>query len=181
MYFGKFTGAKLESNIFPLGHTIGIGGASLISRRMGAGDREGMAMTFGNMVSLAVILGVSILVLGRVGMVPLLRIFGANEAILPYSREYFEVIILAVPLMTFSIAGNDGIRAEGNAKIAMMAMILGSVLNIILDPLFIFGLDMGIRGAAVATVISISATSLFIIIYFMSGSCEFPIGFRYPL
>ena len=169
----------LQMIIFALGQTVGIGGASLISRRMGARDREGMAQTFGNMVILSVILGVLILVVGKVAMVPLLGLFGATEGILPYSLEYFEIIILAVPLITLSIAGSSAVRAEGNATFAMMAMLLGSVLNMLLDPLFIFGLDMGIRGAAMATVISISATTLFLLAYFVIGGSEIPIGLKY--
>jgi MATE family, multidrug efflux pump len=169
----------IQMIIFALGQTIGIGGASLISRRMGSRDRDGMAQTFGNMVLLSLILGVSVLVVGRAAMVPLLGLFGATEAILPYSLEYFEIIILSVPLITLSIAGSSAVRAEGNAKFAMMAMLLGSVLNMVLDPLFIFGLDMGIRGAAVATVISISATTFFLLAYFVSGRSEIPMGFKY--
>ena len=169
----------IQMIIFALGQTIGIGGASLISRRMGASDREGMAQTFGNMMLLSLILGVLILVVGRVAMDPLLGVFGATEEILPYSQEYFEIIILAVPLMTLSIAGGNAVRAEGNATFAMMAMLLGSVLNMILDPLFIFGLDMGIRGAALATVISISATTFFLLVYFVSGRSEIPTGFKH--
>jgi putative MATE family efflux protein len=169
----------IQMIIFALGQTIGIGGASLISRRMGARDRDGMAQTFGNMVLLSLILGVLVLVVGRVAMDPLLGLFGATEGILPYSQEYFEIIILAVPLITLSIAGGNAVRAEGNATFAMMAMLLGSVLNMILDPLFIFGLDMGIRGAALATVISISATTFFLLAYFVSGQSEILMGLKY--
>ncbi len=159
--------------------TISIGGASRISRRMGAGDMEGVALTFGNMLILAEIVGVTIMALGLIFMVPLLRLFGATEDILPYAIEYFQVLLLAVPILTFVINNGDAARAEGNAKVAMITMMTGAFLNMILDPIFIFGLDMGIRGAALATVISISASCLLLILYFMSGRSEIPVGIRY--
>ena len=169
----------IQMAIMAVGQTIGMGGASRISRRMGARDPDGAALTFGNVLILAEIVGVTLLVLGLLAMDPLLGLFGATEAILPYSREYFQIIILAVPVQTFAMASNDAIRAEGNAKVAMLAMMIGSGLNILLDPLFIFVMDMGIRGAAIATVISISITSLFLLGYLTSGRSEIPMGFRY--
>ncbi len=165
--------------IMALSQTIGIGGASRISRRMGSGDFEGVAFTFGNMLILAEILGLSVLITGLIFMVPLLRLFGSTEEILPYAMEYFRIIFLATPILTLAIVSNNTARAEGNAKIAMVTMLIGSVLNIILDPIFIFSLDMGIRGAAIATLISISTTSCFLLLYFVSGKSEIPVGFRY--
>jgi putative MATE family efflux protein len=81
--------------------------------------------------------------------------------------------------MTFSMVANDAVRAEGNAKIAMLAQFIGSGLNIILDPIFIFGLDMGIRGAAYATVIAQATTAGFLLTYFISGRSEIPMGLKY--
>lgn len=159
--------------------TIGIGGASRISRRMGAGDFEGAAFTYGNMLILAEILGVLVLILGLLLMVPLLRFFGATEEILPYAKDYFRIIFLAAPVLTLAIINSGTARAEGNAKVAMMTMLCGSVLNIILDPIFIFWLDMGIQGAALATLISISVTSGLFLLYFIRGRSEIPVGFRY--
>ncbi len=158
---------------------IGIGGASIISRRMGAGNQEGVAVTLGNMVLPAVLLGFVIQLVGLFALTPLLRIFGATEALLPLAREYFQIILLAGPLMTFSMAVNNAVRAEGNAKMAMLTMMAGAVLNIILDPIFIYVLKMGIRGAAVATVISMSLSSCVLLIYFVSGRSEIPFGLRY--
>lgn len=169
----------IQMIIMAVGQTIGMGGASLISRRMGAGNPDGAALTFGNVLILAEILGVTALFLGLITMDPLLTLFGATDEILPYSREYFRIMLLAIPLQTFSMASNDAARAEGNAKVAMVAMMIGSGLNILLDPIFIFTLGMGIRGAATATVISIATTSLFLSGYFVSGRSEIPMGFKY--
>ena len=169
----------MQMLIMALSQTVGVGGASRISRRMGAGDSKGVAITYGNMVILAEILGVIVLILGLVFMVPLLRLFGATEEILPYAMEYFQIIFFAVPVLTLAIVNSAAARAEGNAKVAMLTMLSGSVLNIILDPIFIFSLDMGIRGAALATLISMSTTSCFLLIYFVSGRSEIPVGFGY--
>ena len=165
--------------ILAIAQTIGIGGASRISRRMGSGDMNGAALTFGNMILLALILGISILVSCMIAATPLLRLFGATETILPYAKQYFQVFILAAPLMAFSMVSNNAARAEGNAKVAMTSMLIGAGLNIVLDPVFIFVLDMGIRGAAVATVISIGTTTLFLLGYFVSGRSEIPISLKY--
>lgn len=169
----------MQMLIMAIAQTVGIGGASRISRRMGAGDMKGVGLTFGNMLILGEILGVLVLISGLIFMVPLLRLFGATEEILPYASDYFRIIFLAVPVLTFAIVNGDAVRAEGNAKVAMMTMITGAVLNIILDPIFIFGLDMGIRGAAVATLISISISSVLLLAYFMAGWSEIPIGLAY--
>lgn len=169
----------IQMLILAIAQAIGIGGASRISRRMGAGDMHGAALTLGNMVLLALILGMSITVACMSAVNPLLRLFGATETILPYARQYFKIFILSGPLMTFSMVANNAARAEGNAKVAMTTMLIGAGLNIVLDPFFIFVLNMGIRGAAVATVISIGTTGLFLMGYFLSGRSEIPFGAKY--
>jgi putative MATE family efflux protein len=159
--------------------TVGIGGASIISRRLGAGDKRGAALTLGNMVLLSGFLSVAVLAAGKIFMSPVLKMFGATPSILPYAKDYFKIIILGAPLITFAMAVNNAARAEGNAGIAMGTMLVGAGLNIVLDPLFIFGLNMGIRGAAVATVISQAASATFLFIYFQSGKSEIHFGFGY--
>jgi putative MATE family efflux protein len=165
--------------IMAVAQTVGVGGASIISRRLGAGDRYGAALTLGNMVVLSIFLSAVILAAGEVFMLPVLRMFGATPTILPYAKDYFRIIILGAPLITFAMAVNNAARAEGNAGIAMGTMLIGAGLNIILDPVFIFGLGMGIKGAAVATVISQAASAIFLLIYFQSGKSEIHFGFKY--
>ena len=158
---------------------VGIGGASVLSRRMGAGNTQGMGLTLGNMMFLTVLLGIVIQLVGLFWLTPLLRLFGATEALLPLSRQYFQIILLSGPLMTFSMAINDAVRAEGNARMAMLTMVAGALLNIALDPIFIYVLGMGVRGAAVATVISMGLSSGVLLLYFVSGMSEIPVGMRY--
>jgi putative MATE family efflux protein len=165
--------------IMAFAQTIGIGGASIISRRKGEGKVEDEAYTFGNMVLLSLMISVFILIVGLIFMVPVLKLFGATETLLPSATEYFGVIILGTPLLSFAMTVNNAARAEGNAKVAMGTMLVGAVLNIILDPVFIFGLGMGVRGAAVATVISQGASALFLFIYFASGKSEIRVGISY--
>ena len=155
--------------------TIGMGGASIISRRMGTGDTGGAGLALGNMVLLSVLLGALILLVGFAALTPLLRLFGATEDLLAMARDYFQIILLAAPFMTFSMVINNAVRAEGNARMVMVTMLSGVVLNIILDPIFIFVLDLGIRGAAIASVISMGLTSLILLIYLLTGRSEIPI------
>ena len=159
--------------------TFGIGGASLISRHMGAGDAEGSGRTFGNMLVLAVLTGIGFLIIGVVIPIPILYLFGATDTILPSALEYFQIINLSSPLMAFLTTTNGAVRAEGNAKFAMLTMMLGALLNIVLDPIFIFWLDMGIRGAAIATVMANAFGCVLLLSYFSTGKSEIPVGWRY--
>ncbi|MBN2049613.1 MAG: MATE family efflux transporter, partial [Spirochaetales bacterium] len=98
---------------------------------------------------------------------PLLRIFGASEASLPYAKQYLSIILLGIPLQSIGFGMNNFIRAEGSPKTAMATMMIGAVMNIILDPLFIFVFDLGIRGAALATIIAQGVSSLWVLAYFL--------------
>lgn len=189
IFVGRFTGTlgiggiaiafPIQMILMGIGMTIGIGGASLISRRMGEKNRAGVDLTFGNMVLLSLVTGLACTFLGLVALNPLLRLFGANDVLLPYSKAYIMVILLGSPMITFSMTASSAARSEGNAKVAMNTMIIGAVLNIFLDPVFIVFLGLGVRGAAVATVISMTASSLFLLRYFLSGKSEISFHMNY--
>jgi putative MATE family efflux protein len=98
-----------------------------------------------------------------------LRLMGASETILPYARDYVTIILSGVLFRTFAMAQHALIRAEGNARVPMTGMIMGAVLNIILDAIFIISLDMGVKGAALATVIAQLVTALYFLSYYLSG------------
>lgn len=132
----------------------GVGLASAISRALGAGDREGARKLSGNSLVLVVLWGALVPALAFPLMDPILRASGASDAVLPLGREYFEVLAATAVITFFVVVINHVIRAEGNAVLPMVAMVSASLINIALDPLFIFTFDMGIRGAAWATVIS---------------------------
>jgi putative MATE family efflux protein len=159
--------------------TIGIGGASIISRRMGEKNQEGAAYTFGNMVLLSLLISVAILFTGLFFMNPILRLFGATDTLLPFAKDYFGTIIFGIPFVSFTMATNNAARSEGNAKVAMVTMLIGAVLNIILDPVFIFLLNMGVKGAALATIISQGTSATFLFFYFTSGKSEIRVNYSY--
>jgi len=164
-----------------IGMTIGIGGASLISRRMGESKLEDACLTLGNMVSLAMVTGVFCLVAGLLFLEPLLVLFGATEALIPIAKEYIIVILLGSPVVTFSMVASSSARAEGNAKVAMNSMLIGAILNIALDPVFIILLDMGVQGAAVATVLSITTSSSYLLWYYLGGKSEISFNLHHLL
>ncbi len=152
-----------------IGQMVGMGAASLISRSMGADDMEKAERTLGNAVILILVLGGALSVAGLAKSTFFLRLFGATDTILPYAKAYMDIILLGVVFHTFSMSANNIVRAEGNARVAMISMFIGALLNIALDPIFIFALGMGIRGAAIATVIAHVATTSYLLRYFLTG------------
>lgn len=156
--------------VLATGQLVGIGGASLISRSIGANDFRLANQALGNIYSLIMLLGIVIAGVGILLMDPLLKIFGATAEILPYSRDYMGIILLGTAFFLFLISSNSIIRAEGRAKIAMGTMLVSAGMNIILDPIFIFVLKMGVKGAAIATVISQFLAAVYIVFFFSSRS-----------
>ena len=161
--------------ISSIGMGIGIGGSSIISRALGANNPEKAFLTFGNQICLTVILAILFVVLGSVFSVPILNLFGAKGEILPIASEYFGVIIYGVPFLAFAMMGNPTIRAEGKPKFAMYAMMVPSILNILLDILFIKYFNWGMYGAGLATSISYASCGLYILYFFLSSKSELQI------
>ncbi len=159
----------IQMLLLAVGKTVGIGAASIISRRLGAGKDEEAGKIAGGSFVLAAMLGFLISVSGLVFIVPVLKLFGASSSILPYARDYLSIILLGGTFFAVTVCSNDIARSEGNAKVAMISMFVGAGINIILDPIFIFALGMGIRGAAVATVIGQLSAFIWITRYFSSG------------
>lgn len=154
---------------------IGIGGSSIISRALGANNPEKAFLTFGNQICLTVILAILFVIIGNVFSVPILNLFGAKGEILPIASEYFGVIIYGVPFLAFAMMGNPTIRAEGKPKFAMYAMMVPSVLNILLDILFIKYFNWGMYGAGLATSIAYASCGLYILYFFLSSKSELQI------
>ena len=152
-----------------MGQMTGMGGASLISRLMGEGKTERAELALGNSISATFILSLVVLIIGLINPDFWLRLMGASENILPYAREYLVIILFGMVFMTLGMALNGLVRSEGNANVAMLGVIIGAGLNIILDAIFIIPLDMGIRGAAWATVIAQLISVLYFARYYLSG------------
>jgi putative MATE family efflux protein len=154
----------LQMLSFGIGQMTGMGGASLISRLIGADNVPRAEHALGNAITANIVLSVTLMAAGLANPDFWLRLMGSSETILPYARDYMTIILIGMFFMTFAMALNNLIRAEGNARIPMTGMIIGAVLNIILDAIFIIPLGMGIKGAALATVIA----QLISVLYFMS-------------
>jgi putative MATE family efflux protein len=155
--------------VMAIAQTFGIGGASIVSRNLGAGEPEPARRTLGNLFSIIVLASAVIAVFGSLYLDPLLRLFGATDTILPYGQDYLRIILLGTPFFMFAMATNAVVRGEGNARVAMGTMIIAGLLNIVLDPLFIYGFDMGVRGAALATVLAQATTVVYLVHYFVAG------------
>lgn len=161
-----------------IGIGLGVGGASVTSRALGAKEFNKAEKTLGTAFSLAIFLGLAYMAVGLYFLDPLLELFGATEGIMPYARDYLEITMAGSVVFTLGIAAEDLVRAEGNARYAMFGMLLGAGLNILLDPVFIFGFGMGVKGAAIATVIAQFVSMAFLLRYFLAGkgSVPFKIG-----
>ena len=145
------------------GTLVGVGAVTLISMLLGQKNYYMANRVLGNVVMLNVGIGLLVTILGLVFLDPILYFFGASEATIPYAREYM-VIILAGNVISHLYHGLNGVvRASGLPKKAMAATLLAVGLNTVLDPIFIFGLDMGIRGAAIATILAQVVSLLWIL------------------
>jgi putative MATE family efflux protein len=148
---------------------IGIGANSLISIRLGEKKKEEADLILGNAMVLLISTAVIISAIGLIFLEPLLRTFGASEAVLPYAKDYLGIILWGTVAQTIGFGMNNFIRAEGNPRIAMYTMLIGAILNTILDPIFIFIFGWGIKGAAIATVLSQVVSAAWVLYHFLGG------------
>ena len=144
---------------------IGNGGAAFLSLKLGEGKVDLAKKGVGNAVALVTIVSIVLAVVFLVFINPILTLFGATDALRDYAIEYGVIIGVGLPFMMISAAINSMIRADGSPKYAMGSMVIGAILNVILDPVFIFVFHMGVRGAAIATVIGQVASFLVSVAY----------------
>ncbi len=152
-----------------IGQMLGIGGASLLSRSLGAQDYDTSNRILGNVIISTVLFSLVITIIGFLFIDQVLVFFGSSQTILPHAKEYFVYIVPGILFHSMAMALNNLIRAEGKAKVAMFTMIISAVMNIILDALFIFKFKMGISGAAIATLIAYISGAVYLILYYLSG------------
>ena len=136
------------------GTLVGVGASSLVAIKLGEKDYRSANDVLANVVILNVLLGALVMVVGLYWLDPILNAFGASEVTIAYARDYMEIILLGNIITHIYYGLNSMLRSIGHPRISMYATILAVVLNVILDPIFIFVLDMGVRGAALATIIS---------------------------
>lgn len=146
--------------VIAFANLVGMGGAPLFSIERGAGHDDEAEAILGNSFTLILILSAVLTVLGFIFKVPLLRLLGASDATLPFADAYLTIYLCGNLFVMVSLGLNSFINAQGFAKTGMMTVVIGAVLNIVLDPILIFTLGMGVRGAALATVISQFASAV---------------------
>jgi len=166
---GIFVGMPLMLILMGFSMLVGIGGNTLVSIRLGEGKKEEADKIANNSVLLLFIIGVVLSVIGFIFLRPILVLFGASESNIGYAMDYLRIILVGAPFQAIGFGMNNFIRGEGNPKIAMFTMLIGAVLNMILDPIFIFVFDMGVQGAALATIISQLVSAIWVMRYFFSG------------
>lgn len=155
-----YLGNAATSVIFPfvmislaVSTMVAVGTAANVGLSLGRGQQDKANRILGNGFSLALIFGTAILIIGQVFLVPLLRLFGATDNILPYAISYGRIFLVGNLFISPGILLSDIIRSDGNPAYAMRSMLLGAIINTVLDPLFIFTFQGGVQGAALATIL----------------------------
>ena len=181
IFIGQAIGADALSGVsavFPImiimtafGMLIGVGASVQVSLSLGRKDMGRAQDVLGNAVVLVLIISAVVTTLGFLIKEPMLRLFGASDATIYYANSYLNYILWGVVLHEFGFSLNAIIRAEGNARIAMYSMLISAGINIPLDALFILYLDMGVQGAALATIISMGVLSVWVLVHFRSKRC----------
>ncbi len=152
--------------------SIGIGGGSIVSRALGNNDDKKAQLAFNNQISLTIFLAIIAIIIGLFFKIPILDIFGAKGEIMPFANSYFSIVLIGIPFLALSMMANNNLRAEGKAKIAMIALLIPSVVNIVLDYIFIDVMDLGMIGAGWATTISYLGSAGYIIYFYLSKKAE---------
>lgn len=142
------------SIVIAFANLFGMGGAPLCSIERGRGNLEEAGKIMGNSFILMVYSGIVLTVLGLLFKRPLLYLFGASDATFPYADSYISIYLIGTVFVMTGLGMNSFINSQGFGRVGMMTVLLGAIANLILDPVFIFGFDMGVRGAALATVLS---------------------------
>jgi putative MATE family efflux protein len=150
-------------------HLIGIGTGTMISRQLGREETSRVNETAGNGFLMIILISIFFSILGLLFTEPIMKVLGATPTILPYATDYGRIIFIGMIWFPFCISSSNYLRAEGNARDAMNAMLIGLLVNVILDYIFIFPLDMGIKGAAYATIAG-KFTTLGYLAWYFTGS-----------
>ena len=148
-----------------LGLMTGVGAASNFNLELGRKEVEKARRIAGTAVVQLIVMGIAVCLLVQIFLAPLMQLFGATDQIFDYATEYSRITAYGIPFFLFSTGFNPLVRSDGRATFSMMAIIAGAVLNTVLDPIFIFVLQMGIAGAAWATVISQMVSALLLFAY----------------
>lgn len=168
-----FLGNAATSVVFPItiiavafAWAIGDGSAAFLSLCQGRGDTKNAHIAIGNGILINFIISILFVILGFLFMDKLLLLFGASGVTLPIARDYFKIILIFIPVYMMANGMNSIIRADGSPRYSMISTLVGAITNIILDPIFIFTCNLGIKGAAWATIIGQCLSLIVSVIYF---------------
>lgn len=148
---------------------IGIGATTNISIKLGQGKREEAEKIIGNSITLAIVIGLIITIIGILFCEPILRAFGASDSTMQYAKDFIYIILGGTIFSMLGYTLNTTIRGDGNPKLSAIIMIVGCLTNIVLDAVLIFGFNLGIQGAAIATVIAQAVTAIWGLSYYIKG------------
>lgn len=155
--------------IMGVGMLVGTGAAAVVSIKLGQKKEKQAEKIIGNAFVLTIILSIIVTILGLTFLDPILNLFGASAETMPYAKQFATIVLAGAVLQNVGFGLNPIIRSEGDPKTAMITMLIGAVLNFITNPIFIFGLKLGVRGSALATIISQAVCSIWIFTYFTKG------------
>ena len=155
--------------ILAFGMLVGIGATTNISIKLGQAKREEAEGIIGNSITLAIVIGLLLTIVGLVFSDQILTMFGASEGSLSYAKDYINIILVGCVFNILAMLFNNIIRGDGNPKLSAIIMAVGCGTNIILDAVLIFGLNMGIKGAAIATITSQAITAIWGLLYYLKG------------
>lgn len=156
--------------LLAFGMLVGVGTAANISIKLGQGNREDAEKIIGNTLTVSIIIGIIITVLGIVFGNSLLSLFGASENSLPFAKAYINIILVGSIFNIVGFSLSSSIRSDGNPQKSAIIMVVGCLVNVILDAVFIFVFEWGIEGAALATIISQGITAIWVILYYTKGN-----------
>lgn len=178
MYLGKLPGhlsltglglcLPIISILMGFANLCGMGGAPLCSIHRGKGENGEAERILGNSFALLLLFGTGLTALGLAFRRPILYLFGASDLTFPYANDYLTIYLLGTLFVMIGLGMNPFINAQGFSRMGMMTVALGAAVNIVLDPIFIFALDMGVRGAALATVLAQGCSALWVL-KFLTG------------
>ena len=173
------------SIVFPLGQVVvglglmsGNGAASYLSRLLGSGDKKTANIVASTALYSSVLIGAVLIIFATIFLKPILTFLGATETIMPYALTYARIYVISCIFNVFNVTMNNIVASEGAAKTTMCALLLGAVINIGLDPLFIYTFDMGVAGAAIATAISQLVSTLVYLTYILRKKSAFTFSIK---
>lgn len=161
---------------------IGSGGSAYAALRLGEGRKREALLTLNNLLIIAIGLGILLAATGLIFLKPILTLFGATETTMPYAIDYTSIVLMGVPFSVISIALSNMARTDGHPRMSMYGILIGAALNTVLDPIYIFILDWGVKGAAIATITAQFVSTVVLCYYFLrKGNMRFTRRYMKPV